>query len=77
MKNINDFFSDNSITGILKSVLDTERGDISDIDGNNYITRDTARETKDSNDSFEDYCKSIGLDLDNSTNDKVTAAYTK
>lgn len=77
LKNINDFFSDNSITGILKSVLDTERGDISDIDGNNYITRDTARETKDSNDSFEDYCKSIGLDLNNSTNDKVTAAYTK
>ena len=77
LKNINDFFSDNSITGILKSVLDTERGDISDIDGNNYITRDTARETKDSNDSFEDYCKSIGLDLGNSTNDKVTAAYTK
>lgn len=77
LKNINDFFSDNSITGILKSVLDTEKGDISDIDGNNYITRDEARETKDSNDSFEDYCKSIGLDLDNATNNEVTEAYTK
>ncbi len=77
LKNISDFFSDNSIKGILDSVLDNEKVDISDIDDNNYITRDEARETKDKNDSFEDYCKSINLDLDNATNNEVTEAYTK
>ena len=77
LKDIKNFFSDNSISSLIKSVLDTEKGDISDIDGNNYITRDEARKTADDNDSFEEYCKSVGLDLDNATNDEVTEAYTK
>lgn len=77
LQGITDFFSDNSIKNIINSVLDNEKGDISDIDDNNYITRDEARSVKDENDSFEDYCKSINLDLDNATNNEVTEAYTK
>ncbi len=77
LKDIAQVISDNSLASILSNVLDTEEGDISDIDETNYISRDEALKTKDENDSFLDYCKSIKLDLDDATNDEITEAYTK
>jgi hypothetical protein len=77
LDNIKEFFSNNSISNLIGSLVDSEKVDISNIDTDNYISREDALSNSDSNDSFEDYAKSEGIDLDNVTNDELTEAYNK
>lgn len=77
LNDISNFITDNSLAGLLSSVLDTEKGDISDIDDTNYISREEALLTSDETDSFSEYCKTQNINLDDATNDEITAAYTK